>query len=198
MSIRVVVLVAVSAIAAIGCGSSTPATTGATPGSSTPGPGTSGATSAPSGTGVGFTLTSPAFGAGQAIPVTFTCKGDNVSPPLAWDPIPAGTQSLALTMVDPDAPIPGGFTHWVAYGIGPSAGALGQGSKEALPGLNQAGKPGYTGPCPPAGAPHHYVFTLYALDQQVSFSVPPSRSEIEALGAHALATATLTGTFATS
>lgn len=196
MSIRVVVLVAVSAIAAVGCGSSTPP---AASGWSSLVPATGGAgTSTTSGSGAAFTLTSPAFGAGQAIPVTFTCKGDNVSPPLAWDPIPAGTQSLALTMVDPDVPIPGGFTHWVAYGIGPAAGALGQGSKEALPGMNQAGKPGYTGPCPPAGAPHHYVFTLYALDQQVTFSVPPSRAEIEALGAHALATATLTGTFATS
>lgn len=156
-----------------------------------------GATNPPSSTGA-FTVTSTAFADGQPIPVKYTCKGDSVSPPLAWSGVPKGTQMLALTVVDPDAPLPGGFTHWVAYGIDPAPGSLGEATNRTSAGMNSANKGGYTGPCPPAGKPHHYLFTVYALDKQVTFAEAPSRSDIESLGKDALATATLTGTFQTS
>jgi phosphatidylethanolamine-binding protein (PEBP) family uncharacterized protein len=46
------------------------------------------------------------FGAGADIPSKYTCKGQNVSPPLAWSGVPASAKSLALIVEDPDAPDP--------------------------------------------------------------------------------------------
>src|SRR5579883_925602 len=64
-------------------------------------------------------LTSTAFRDGQNLPVSYTCGGVGVSPPLAWKPVPPKTASLALTCLDPDAPA-GTFTHWLVYGIATS------------------------------------------------------------------------------
>src|SRR5262245_28233171 len=41
-----------------------------------------------------FSLTSTAFQNGGSIPKKYTCQGENISPPLAWGGVPAGTQSL--------------------------------------------------------------------------------------------------------
>ena len=108
-------------------------------------------------------LSSPAFAEGGAIPADYTCGGAGVSPPLQWSGVPASARSLALVVLDPDAP-DGGFTHWVLFDIDPSttsipAGAIPPGARAAK---NSAGKPGWTPPCPPSGT-HHYVFTLYVL-----------------------------------
>ena len=59
-------------------------------------------------------LTSTAFREGEPIPQQYTGDGRNVSPPLEWQGLPAGTRSLALICEDPDAPR-GTFTHWVAW-----------------------------------------------------------------------------------
>lgn len=68
-----------------------------------------------------ITLTSTVFTQGNPIPAKYTCTGVNVSPPLAWDKPPAGTQSFALILDDPDAPA-GTWVHWVMYNI-PGHGA---------------------------------------------------------------------------
>jgi len=142
-----------------------------------------------------FLLTSTAFAPGEPIPVTYTCDGSNLSPPLAWGGVPEGTVELALTVVDPDA---NGFVHWVMAGIDPSVQAIAEGAVPdgAVQATNDAGRPGWTGPCPPRGAPHHYVFTLYAL-------AAPSGLRDGVRGRDALGTitglhapsATLTGTY---
>jgi len=109
----------------------------------------------------------------------FGCTGQNVSPALEWSGIPAGTKSLALQVHDPDAPTGSGFWHWAIYNMPPDTKGLKQGAGNALSLLPQGAIGGntdfmdtgaignngnYGGPCPPAGdAPHHYVFTLYAL-----------------------------------
>lgn len=106
-------------------------------------------------------LTSTAFQEGQAIPAQFSCDGANQPPPLAWGEPPAGTKSFALVMDDPDAP-GGTFRHWGAYNIPASARSVTGSYAEAV---NDFGKPGYGGPCPPKGhGPHHYRFKLFALD----------------------------------
>ena len=114
-----------------------------------------------------FTLSSPAFHMDGAIPERFTADGENKSPPLRWNEATAGTKQFALVCHDPDAPLPQGFTHWVIYGIPASTTSLDAGCPPDAftPGVNDAGKLGYTGPAPPErSGPHHYHFSLYALD----------------------------------
>src|SRR5262245_63922323 len=75
-----------------------------------------------------FILTSSAFAPGGAIPAKYTCDGDNVSPPLSWNGVPAKSRSLALIVDDPDAPDPKApkmtWVHWVLYDIASSAAGL--------------------------------------------------------------------------
>jgi Raf kinase inhibitor-like YbhB/YbcL family protein len=111
-----------------------------------------------------FTLTSSGFSDGATIPRRYSCDGDDVSPPLAWSGVPAGTKALLLTVTDPDAR---GFVHWVAWDLAPDLGGLAEGASGALPdgapeGRNDFGRTGWGGPCPPSGT-HRYVFTLTAL-----------------------------------
>ena len=107
----------------------------------------------------------------------FGCHGDNVSPELSWENAPAGTQAFAVTMYDKDAPTGSGFWHWVIFNIPPTVTELKSGvgdvSKNMTPaGAIQAvtdfGKPGYGGPCPPPGAPHEYLITVFALKAKLN------------------------------
>jgi Raf kinase inhibitor-like YbhB/YbcL family protein len=146
-------------------------------------------------------LTSPAFAQGQPIPVKYTCKGEDISPALAWGDPPAGTQSFALIMDDPDAPV-GTWVHWVLFNIPASA----RGLPEAFPadaslpdgslsGKNSWGRTGYGGPCPPSGT-HRYFFKLYALDETLAINPGADKGELEkAMVGHILASAELMGTF---
>jgi Raf kinase inhibitor-like YbhB/YbcL family protein len=124
-----------------------------------------------------FTLTSPDIADGKTIPEaqvfnSFGCSGHNVSPALSWSNAPAGTKSFALLMHDPDAPTGSGWWHWLAYNIPADVASLpadaGDPKKKLMPGATVQGRtdfgtPGYGGPCPPPGKPHHYYFRLYAL-----------------------------------
>lgn len=141
-------------------------------------------------------LHSPAFGPMQTIPQDYTCEGMNLSPPLDWLGVPVGTLTLLLTCDDPDAPR-GVFHHWAAYNIPASTTAIAAGAAPGEAALNDFGKPGYGGPCPPRGArPHHYIFRLAALDTRLA---PPARAgcaEVAKLAeGHVLAEARLIGRF---
>src|SRR5439155_25956745 len=109
-----------------------------------------------------FTLSSPAFGNGGMIPARYTCDGANVSPALRWSLPPAGTRSFTLTMQDPDVP-QGTFVHWNVTGIPARTRSLPVGAHPAHEDLNDFGKRGYSGPCPPRGETHHYIFLLRAI-----------------------------------
>jgi hypothetical protein len=63
-----------------------------------------------------FVLTSTAFKQGESIPERYSCDGEDVSPALQWTDPPAGTQSLALILDDPDAP-GGTWVHWVLFNL---------------------------------------------------------------------------------
>jgi Raf kinase inhibitor-like YbhB/YbcL family protein len=147
-------------------------------------------------------LRSTAFPDGAAIPRRFTCAGDDVSPPLEWSEVPAGTRSFALFCDDPDAP-GGTWHHWAAYDIAPTLARLplDAGNNAATLGFKQAandfGKPGYGGPCPPPGAPHHYHFRLLALSvDRLSVAGDPSCVAVESEARkHHLAEATLVGIY---
>jgi Raf kinase inhibitor-like YbhB/YbcL family protein len=170
-----------------------------------------GSAAAPEGAMAKFTLTSTDFTEGGTIANTqvfneFGCKGSNVSPALAWSGAPAGTQSFALLMHDPDAPTGSGWWHWIVYNIPPGTGAFPAGAGDPKKGLmptgvvqgrNDYGNAGYGGPCPPPGNPHHYNFTLYAL--KVAKLEVPQGASAALIGfnarAQALGEAKLTGMY---
>jgi Raf kinase inhibitor-like YbhB/YbcL family protein len=128
--------------------------------------------------------------------VRHTCDGEDVSPSLLWSEPPERTRSLALVVSDPDAP-GGTFFHWLAWGIDPAAGGLGEGEAAPVEGRNDFGKTGYGGPCPPRGhGPHRYVFRLHALDGDLDVAPGADREQLEAaIRARRLGGAELTGTY---
>ena len=143
-----------------------------------------------------FGLVSPAFDEGGPIPDTYTCNGENVSPPIQWAGVPDGAVELVLTLLDPDAPA-GVFTHWTVYGIDPATtgfpgGAVPEGTSQ---GLNDFGEIGYRGPCPPEGESHRYVFTLATLAEPSGLEPGASPREVDIALAPATSTTTLTGVY---
>ncbi len=134
---------------------------------------------------VSFAMQVPSFGNGGEIPRRYTCEGENLSPALRWDGVPAGAHSLALIVDDPDAPA-GTFTHWLAWNIPTNLGMLQSGMphKEAVgggtrQGTNDFGQIGYGGPCPPPGKSHRYFFHFYAIDSIIALKAGASRAELE-------------------
>jgi Raf kinase inhibitor-like YbhB/YbcL family protein len=144
----------------------------------------------------GLEITSDAFEEAAAIPRRYTCEGENLSPPLSWAGIPEEIRSLALIVDDRDAPV-GTFTHWLAWGIDPGAGGLGEGEAAPREGLNGFGTSGYAGPCPPPGhGSHRYFFRLHTLDAALDLEPGAAREELErALEGRVLETAELMGTY---
>jgi len=147
-------------------------------------------------------LLSLSFTAGGPIPVRYTCEGENVSPEFAWKEAPSETRSFAFIGHDPDAPRPGGFTHWVLYNIPADKAHLEPvvPNVEVVPGTgaqgtNDIGEIGYTGPCPPSGM-HHYYFRLFALDKELNLRPGATHDELtDAMEGHILARAELVGTY---
>ena len=146
-------------------------------------------------------LTSPAFADQETIPLTYTCEGDDTSPALDWQAAPPGTGSFALLVTDPDAPL-GTFTHWLLYNISADISGLPEGIPAGeqnifgTHGKNGFGNFGYNGSCPPSGAAHHYLFTVYALS--LPADLPPGLSReafLRAISDSILASGTLTGIF---
>jgi len=149
-----------------------------------------------------FQITTSAFSAGEAIPKKFTCDAPDLSPPLSWKGAPAGTQTFALIMDDPDAPV-GTWVHWVLYNVPANTGDLAEGvakqeqlASGALQGRNDFRKTGYGGPCPPPGKAHRYFLKLYALDTQLKLEAGASKADVErAMKGHILAQAELMGRY---
>jgi len=157
--------------------------------------------------GITMKLTSPAFGAGDAIPKEYTEDGTYVSPALRWQEVPGGTKSFALICDDPDAPDPDApkmtWVHWVLYNLPPDVSELPKGmpADKELPsgakqGTNDFKKIGYGGPAPPAGKPHRYFFKLYALDTKLDLPAGATKAQVEkAMAKHILGKGELMGRF---
>ncbi|MEX2583563.1 MAG: YbhB/YbcL family Raf kinase inhibitor-like protein [Gemmatimonadota bacterium] len=183
-----VLVTAVALVGTVGCATGATSTAGA-----------------PAGT---LMLTTPAFAAGEAIPLRFSAYGENVSPELNWSNLPAGTRSLALILDDPDAPTPEPFVHWVVYNIPASATGLPEGLPTdarlatpadvagAIQGPTGLGRPGYFGPRPPAGPVHNYNFRLYALRSEPNLPEGLGPDDLrDAISDDILGQATLVGTY---
>lgn len=147
-------------------------------------------------------LSSPSLQPGVSIAPLHSCDARNLSPALRWHYGPYGTRSFALVLRDPDAP-GGTFIHWVLYNLPASTRSLPEGLSTtpqlpggALQGTNDFGRTGYAGPCPPHGQSHRYIFTLYALDNDLRLSPGAHESDlIRAMQGHILATGQLMGRF---
>jgi Raf kinase inhibitor-like YbhB/YbcL family protein len=144
---------------------------------------------------------SDAFEHGGAIPLRFTCDGDDLSPPLAWSDAPGGTKSFVLLCDDPDAP-GAKWHHWAAYDIAGDSTGLIEGAGRSRASFQQAtndfGRVGYGGPCPPRShGPHRYHFRLLALAaERLPLRAAPSCAEVEREARkHVLAEATLVGIY---
>jgi Raf kinase inhibitor-like YbhB/YbcL family protein len=149
-----------------------------------------------------FKLASDAFLEGQSIPKDHTCDGADRSPALHWEGVPAGTQTFALIVDDPDAPV-GNWNHWLLYNVpagtralAPGVAArpaLGDGSRQ---GTNDFGRIGYGGPCPPRGTNHRYYFRLYALSAPLDLKPGAKREAVlEAIAGKTLGQAELMGRY---
>jgi len=149
-----------------------------------------------------FEIASSAFSGAGMIPKKFTCDGPDVSPPLRWTQAPAKTQSFALIVDDPDAPV-GTWVHWVLYNLPANTTELPEGVEKqeqltsgATQGRNDFRRIGYGGPCPPPGTPHRYFFKLYALDTKLTLKAGATKAELErAMKGHILGQAELIGRY---
>ncbi len=137
----------------------------------------------------------------EPIPSKYTCDGADISPPLAWKNIQEAAQSIVLISDDPDAPV-GTWVHWVCYDIPPTVDGLDEDipATDILPvggqqGVNDFGRIGYGGPCPPGGT-HRYFFKVYALDTMLNLPAGKTKKEIEkAMKGHVLASGELIGVY---
>lgn len=150
-------------------------------------------------------LHSISFGNGGPIPDFYTCNGKGHSPHLAWSGAPRATRSYAVIVADPDAP-GGTFAHWGVCDIpvemdhldedfSGSGDAREVGARQVV---NDFGRQGYGGPCPPHGhGVHHYRFELLALDvARLDLPRRASCRELEAAARpHVLSRARLIGTY---
>lgn len=151
-------------------------------------------------------LSSPAFANGARIPARFTADGAGVSPPLVWGDVPAGTDSLALIVEDPDAPALNPMVHALVWGLPASERALpegaigrdGRGGPDGRDvGRNSLLAEGWMPPDPPSGhGPHDYVFQLFALEGAPAIGSNPGRSDFaHAIAGRILASGMLVGTY---
>ena len=141
-----------------------------------------------------LTVSSPDL-PGGTFPRAFTCDGASRLPRLEWSAPPAGTRELAIEMLDPDAP-GGTFTHWLVYGLPPGLSSLTAVPAGAAEGVNDFGRRGYGGPCPPRGAAHHYHFVVLALDTRLGLAAGATRSDLESRSSgHVLGRGELVATY---
>jgi Raf kinase inhibitor-like YbhB/YbcL family protein len=147
-----------------------------------------------------ITVTSPTIKANETIPVDHTADGKNLSPGLMWSGAPANTKQFALVYDDPDVVFGGQtFVHWVVYKIpGTAKGLPGELPMDAvltappeiagaIQGLSGFKRTGYRGPAPPPGKPHHYTWTVYALDAELPLEQGLNRNQLmEAIKGHVI------------
>ena len=105
--------------------------------------------------------------------------GGNQSPELSWTNAPKRTASFVVTAYDTTA----AFTHWGMYNI--SATSTGLPENAGVAGSTYGSQivndffvgAEYDGPCPPANVKpyaHHYVFTVYALNDVLHLPASPN------------------------
>lgn len=146
-----------------------------------------------------FVVESPTMATGEMMPRDYTPDGRNLSPPLSWRGLPAGTRQLAVLCQDHGVGNPPPWVHWIVYNIPADAAGLPEGIPlqadagmppeiaGAVQGNNGWGLAMYRGPAPPAGDLHHYHFAVYALDEVLDLPPRLTRDELlEAIDGHVI------------
>jgi Raf kinase inhibitor-like YbhB/YbcL family protein len=142
---------------------------------------------------------SPVLTNGAPVPTDYTPDGKNLSPPLTWKNLPAGTKGIAVLCEDMGAGNPPPWVHWIVYNIPGTATGLPEGQpieweapltgelEGAVQGRNSWGRPYYRGPAPPAGPAHQYNFVVYALDAELDLPAGLNRAGLlEAIEGHVI------------
>jgi Raf kinase inhibitor-like YbhB/YbcL family protein len=156
-----------------------------------------------------MTVSSSVLKEGQPIPKDYTADGKNVSPPISWSGLPAGTKELALICEDPIAPTPQPFVHWVVYKIPATAKGLPEGMPiddttqmpadlaGTIQGLSGFRRPIWRGPAPPKpGVTHQYHFIVYALDAPLDVQPGLNKTQLlEAMKGHIIGQGELVATY---
>lgn len=143
-----------------------------------------------------MTVASSALRDGAALPIEYTCDGNDTLPPVRWSAAPSGTQSLVLLLEESE----GGeqrtlllLYHLAAGGSTVSHDALPEGARF---GRNDLEVTRYSGPCPPRGEGRRYALRVLALDTPMDLREGLGRREIDlAMDGHVLATGTLRFSF---
>lgn len=155
-----------------------------------------------------ITVTSLAFADHAPIPERYTADGEGVSPPLQWQGVPEGAQSLILLVEDADSPTPRPLVHAIVVDLPPEDGGLPEGALKSADHEGQhlhQGRNSYLGsgwlpPDPPPGhGLHRYVFQIFALGAVgvgEAFGDTPGRDALMyAIRERAMASGSLTGTY---
>jgi hypothetical protein len=157
---------------------------------------------------VAMILRSTAFGSNGPIDIEYTADGEDISPALSWNNVPAGTRELTLICDDPDAPGRQPWVHWLIYKIPANVHLLSANVPanpilrkplNAVQGRNSwtSGRTiGYRGPAPPPGQQHRYRFRLYALDAELPLEPGMDRDALlRAMEGHVLDQGELIGLY---
>lgn len=144
-------------------------------------------------TGGYMELHSNAFKQEEFIPDRYSCRGEDINPELHWENVPEGTQSFALSVKDPDAPI-GTFVHWLVYDINKDTRKIEENTVPGKQVKNNFGREDYGGPCPPSGI-HRYYFRLHALNVESLGKIPSMDEFDKKVEEHTIEMAELMGNF---
>jgi len=147
-------------------------------------------------------IKSDAFDDGGMINSKYTCDAENISPPLEWKDVFSNTKSFVLICDDPDSPSKS-WTHWVLFNIPADKTSLSEGVPKTgtfddgmIQGINDFGKVGYDGPCPPPTGPHRYFFRLYAIDIALVLDENSTKDAVlDAIKGHIIGEAVTFGTY---
>jgi Raf kinase inhibitor-like YbhB/YbcL family protein len=151
------------------------------------------------GTGPRFIISAPAFALGKPIPAQYAYKGQNRSPELRIENVPANAKTLVLIVDDPDSPS-GLWTHWLVWNLPPTTTARPEGKLPtgAVEGKNSFGHVRYDGPAPPSGT-HRYFFHVFALDTTLKLTRGSDRAALlTAMQGHVVDTREAFGTYSAS
>ena len=147
----------------------------------------------------GFSLTSPAFGQGEELDPCFTAdEEDAVAPPMEWTAPPKGAEELVLVVEDASQADP--TCHWLVWGLPAQHGKLLEGETPPRTGKNDQGNSEWLLPkVDPDGAPHCFVFQLFALDLPIALMPGAGKAELfAAMEGHVMAACVLSASYSGS